>query len=266
MTSPSQNPDTSRIIHEEAGGVTTDCELLAHCKVQCGKDEYVHVSRFLVDKKDIKYITVRCTNFEFDYPPFPLGDWNVGQIKDCPQTGEPIFTYTESRAFVGVSNVWNPTTIEYSELSVINWIASEGRVKDNVALVTHPLLEKPAIMKIAVLPDHFEAMERETKAQQLIHGKDIGPKFLGHVAESGRVIGFLSESIEGAVEMDPSSSDACFEALTRLHTLGIFHGDVHPGNFLCKGDKVLIIDFEYARFNPTEKDFELDIHLFNNWL
>jgi len=36
------------------------------------------------------------------------------------------------------------------------------------------------------------------------------------------------------------------EAIGRLHTLGIFHGDIKPNNICLKKDRAYLIDFEFA--------------------
>lgn len=92
-------------------------------------------------------------------------------------------------------------------------------------------------------------MEAETKAYSWIQNENIGPRFLGHVSEGGRIIGFLVENIAGASAATLDDLEACRMALARLHLLGIQHGDVNKNNFLVQKPegKVRIIDFEAAR-------------------
>lgn len=183
-----------------------------------------------------------------------------------PYTGEFSFPHSKSESLDGLRSIWHPTKIDHHELTKVSDVIDGEFVKRHLSLVTHPLFEKPVFMKTGSTPELVERIETEAKAYQLIQGKGIGPEFLGHVTESGCVIGFLTEWVEGATEMNPDNAEGCFEVLMELHVLGISHGDTHGGNFLYKDGKALMIDFEYASFDPTKGDFENDIEIFNRWL
>lgn len=62
-------------------------------------------------------------------------------------------------------------------------------------------------------------MENETTAYQWVSGHNIGPQFLGHLTEDGRVIGFLMEHIPNARHAGPQDLEICREVLSRLHDL-----------------------------------------------
>lgn len=92
-------------------------------------------------------------------------------------------------------------------------------------------------------------LKRETEAYKWIEGHKIGPAFLGHLVhlvEEGRVIGFMMECIADFRHATPDDFDLCRLALTKLHTLGIKHGDVNKHNFLVRNEKVTPIDFDCA--------------------
>jgi predicted Ser/Thr protein kinase len=90
-------------------------------------------------------------------------------------------------------------------------------------------------------------MENETTAYQWIGGYDIGPRFLGHLTEEGRVIGFLMERIPAGRHAGPQDLEACQKTLSRLHDLGILHGDINRFNFLICQSKAVLIDFDTAQ-------------------
>ena len=130
------------------------------------------------------------------------------------------------------------------------------------------------IIKYARFPWEIHYYASETAIYKFLEGKGIAPRFLGHLTEGsnncnngGRVIGFALERIEHARHAGPHDLEACQEALSKLHRLGILHGDVNRHNFLIRqpdtgggdvgstgaavtgmaGRKIVtIIDFEFA--------------------
>lgn len=271
MSSSCHNFSSPGISPQGGGGVTTELKLLSQDMVEEVIDDEFDgfVCRVLVEKSTIKYVYVLatdCPGQDILIPPLPLGKWNVGRINKCPHTGKFLFTHTNFESLRGICTTWHPTKIDYLDLAKVGNVVDDGLVKKHLRLVAHPLFEKPVLMKIANVPELIGTIETETEAYRLIDGKSIGPKFLGHVTESGRVIGTLTEWIEGAIKMDPDNADACFEVLVQLHGLGISHGDVHPAKFLYKDYKVLIIDFEYAALRPTKEDLDGDVEHFDSSL
>ena len=105
--------------------------------------------------------------------------------------------------------------------------------------------------------------EDETKAYQSVDGYDIGPKFLGHLTEEGRVIGLVIEYIQGARHAGPDDVEECQVALRKLHQLGKLHGDVNRYNFLVREDNerktVRIIDLESVVDCTEDGAFEAEI-------
>ena len=74
------------------------------------------------------------------------------------------------------------------------------------------------VAKFARFDWEIQYIENETTVYQWIDGHNIGPRFLGHLTEDARVIGFLMERIQ---DLEP-----CQQTLSRLHCLGIRHGDI----------------------------------------
>ena len=44
------------------------------------------------------------------------------------------------------------------------------------------------------------------------------------------------------------------KALDSLHENGVLHGDVALRNFVCEGDKVMILDFGFSKFHEHFDD------------
>lgn len=215
------------------------------------EDEY----RFLVDGKNVKFVTIEAgalpadidRSFEPDVlqviPEFPPGDWTKGRISKGNHTGKPVFSSISTDKLPAVESVWHPTIIDHLELKMV------ARLRQNIHRVSHVLFREPVIFKLASFPWKIPSVEAETRAYTWIQDEDIGPRFLGHVSEGGRVVGFLVENIDGASPATLDDLGACRTALSRLHLLGIQHGDVNRNNFLVQRPegKVTIIDFEEAR-------------------
>lgn len=235
-----------------------DIELLAARVDPKGdeKDEY----RFLVDGKHVKYVTIEAGALPSEtdrssgpdvlrvIPEFPPGDWTKGCISKSKSSGKPVFSSTSSDKLPAVECVWNPIVVDHLELKTV------ARLRQNVHKVSHVLFREPVIFKLANFPWQIPSVEAETTAYAWIEGEDIGPRFLGHVSEGGRVVGFLIENIAGGSPAKPDDSEACRTALSRLHRLGYKHGGVNRENFLIRPKgKVTIIDFEATRKCDDQK-------------
>lgn len=108
------------------------------------------------------------------------------------------------------------------------------------------------ITKIARFEWEMPRMEQETRAYQLLEGSRLAPRFLGHIHENGRVMGFLLEKLEGR-SASIQDLDACETALGKLHEFGLLHGDANRYNFLVTEEGVKLLDFELAEENASRE-------------
>lgn len=206
--------------------------------------------RILVDGASIKYLTVEPGLWKSDdmcygptfvtlLPELPPGDWNDGLItKDA--NGQPHFASVKSTKFSAVQNTWHDTFIEYTDLSI------GKRLERDVYEVKCPSFDDIIIAKLARFDWEIFYMEFETTAYQWISGHDIAPRFLGHLTEHGRVIGFLMERITNARQAGVEDLETCKEVLSRLHGLGVCHGLPSYFNFLISDSKTVMISFDLA--------------------
>lgn len=114
------------------------------------------------------------------------------------------------------------------------------------------------IAKIARFEWEIPRIERETRAYQLLEGSGLTPRFLGHIHENGRIMGFLLEKIEG----HPASIQDlgnCETSLEKLHELGFLHGDVNRYNFLVTEDGVKLLDFERLQENASPESMHKEL-------
>lgn len=230
-------------------------ELLACLVDPDGEDEDEY--RVLVNGKDVKYVTVDAgalpaethRSFAPDVlrvlPELPPGDWTKAHISKDDRTGRPIFSAISTESLPAVQSVWSvwhPTIVDHLELKTVT------RLRSNIHEVTHVLFPEPVIFKLALFPWQIQHLEAETRAYEWIRNVEVGPRFLGHVSEGGRIVGFLMENITRACPATLDDLEACKIALAQLHSLGILHGDVNRNNFLIQqpADKAMMIDFETA--------------------
>lgn len=214
------------------------------------EDEERGQYRFLVDDKHVKYMTTEpgslpgidrtfAPDILRTMPEFPPGEWAEGHVAKNGNTEELFFSSMSTEKLPAVQTIWHQTVVDYLELQQVD------RLRQSIHKVTHQSFCEPVIFKFAVFPWQIPYLEAETKVYSWIHGKGIGPQFLGHVTEGGRVIGFLVEHIEGATATF-EDLDACRTALGQLNSIGIKHGDINKHSFLVKDGKATIIDFESA--------------------
>lgn len=98
-------------------------------------------------------------------------------------------------------------------------------------------------------------LEAGTTSYSWIDDQGIGPRFLGHVTEAGRVNGFLMENISGRTA-EAADLDKCQRTLKKLHALHLKHGDTNKHNFLIKEGKgeALLIDFDVTTRCHNEQE------------
>lgn len=114
------------------------------------------------------------------------------------------------------------------------------------------------IAKIARFEWEIPRAEQETRAYQLLEGSGLAPRFLAHVHENGRIVGFLLEKTEGRSASIQDLS-ACETALGKLHELGLVHGDVNRYNFLVTEEGVKLLDFERLRENASPESMSKEL-------
>ncbi|RBR09405.1 hypothetical protein FVER53590_29417 [Fusarium verticillioides] len=225
--------------------------------------------RFLVDGSLIKYVITAPGTFLCDhqdrtfepvllgtlFPQFPPVDWNNGHVFRDPATGEPSFVKTETVEFPEVQTCWHP--LRFNELD----FTRQQQLRQGVHVSTHPDVNagKPVLVKFAVWPWEAHYAEAETTAYEWLQNIEVVPKFLGHVTEGkdGRVIGFVTEFVEGARPAESRDIEGCEKALKKLHELSIKMGDTNKFNFLVRdGRDVMIADLEAAEQGCSQEELE----------
>ena len=173
-------------------------------------------------------------------PPLPPGDWNTGRISRNCADGRPHFSEVKKVELPGVTHLWHPVQIDHLDLHM------GQSLRSNVYEATTPQFDLPFIVKFARFPYEIQYIDSETSAYQWIQNHQVGPQFLGHLTEEGRVIGFAIEHITDCRHAMPDDLSLCQQALSKLHWLNIKHGDINKHNFLIHDDRATLIDFECA--------------------
>lgn len=200
----------------------------------------------------VKYIIISPKTFDRDTLSFPIeslpslpwcDEWTVAHISRDETSGD-LRTSIANKPLAGVKCQWHHAVFDCLALKRVKVLTGAA-----FEAVLHPILpitfQMPAtvIAKIARFEWEIPRIERETRAYQLLENSGLTPRFLGHIHENGRIMGFLLEKIEGR----PASIqdlDICEAALGKLHKLGFLHGDVNRYNFLVVEGGVTILDFE----------------------
>lgn len=177
-------------------------------------------------------------------PKFPYNEeWTVAHISRDETSGD-LKASISNRTLAGVRYQWHPTRFDCLELEKTKQITAMAfeAVSHSILPTTLP---SPATMiaKIARFEWELPRIEQETRAYQLLEGSGLAPRFLGHIHENGRIMGFLLEKIEGRCASFQDLS-ICKTALGKLHELGLIHGDVNRYNFLVTEEGEKLLDFE----------------------
>ncbi|KAH9996181.1 alpha-galactosidase A [Xylariaceae sp. FL0662B] len=213
----------------------------------------------------VKYLVVSPRTFDSDTLSFPLGslprlpyneEWTVARISRDQVSGE-LKNSISNRPLASVKRQWHPTRVDCLELEKtkqLTVMAFEAVFSHStlppIALPTSP--PATVIAKIARFEWELPRVEQETRAYQLLEGSGLVPRFLAHVHENGRIVGFLLEKVDGRSALIEDLS-VCEAALGELHKRGLVHGDVNRYNFLVTedGTGAKLIDFEHLRENAS---------------
>ena len=204
--------------------------------------------RILQDYKHSKYISIDFGVYDSDvlrFPPdlldalpiFPPGDWNSGHITTTASEPNPHFSLIERKELPSINTTWHPTYCDFASLEI------GERLMSNILLTTFE--HQTVIVKYASFDWEIDYYEVETQVYSWLQGYSIGPKFLGHLTEEGRVIGFLLEKVEGR-HATIKDLGTCTEVVKKLHSLDILHGDLNKYNFIIAHQQAVLIDYETA--------------------
>ena len=156
-------------------------------------------------------------------------------------SGVPFFARTIEKRLPTIRSSWHSTYVSHLKFSF------GQKLRSGVYEATAPRFQVPVVVKFARFAWEIAALDSECEAYRWIEGQDIGPMFLGLLTEEGRIIGFIIERMTDAHHATPTELRLCQVALSKLHNLGILHGDVNKHNFLVKDGRAILIDFERAR-------------------
>ncbi|KAI4275599.1 MAG: hypothetical protein LQ337_003111 [Flavoplaca oasis] len=197
-----------------------------------GRILYVSIDAGVYDEDD-NYFPPRLLDL---LPPLPSGDWNKGHITKTKERPEPHFAWTRRADLPRITSTWHPTHVEFNELRI------DSKLMPNVAEASHPEFGD-VIAKYARFEWEISSYQAETEVYSWLEGHNIGPNFLSHLTEDGRVIGFLLQKLNGH-HAGIQDLPRCEDIVRKLHSLHILHGDINRYNFLVNQKQVRLIDFE----------------------
>ncbi|OAA62438.1 alpha-galactosidase A [Niveomyces insectorum RCEF 264] len=233
----------------------------------------------ILANRSVKYVTVKAgaldaeslDNMPLDFqsilPPLAYYDdtWKSACITRNVASSQLEATLS-SAGLPGVRSIWHPRTIDHLDLECTAYLALLTReCKWTPAAAFSPgdapgTGERRMVAKMARFHWEIQYMEAETRMYQILDGRNIAPRFLGHIHEENRVIGFLLEKVTDGRNAEPADLEICAAALRHFHALGFVHGDCNKYNFIVRpGGKVVLIDFDKAEACADPPRMEAEI-------
>ena len=139
-----------------------------------------------------------------------------------------------------VQDQWHDRTVDVLSLKLE--VTKKANGGQGVYRCEDPGYEMDAVAKFAHHPEGIHGIAQESAIYKKLRTTEIGPRFLAHLTESERIIGFLLEYIP---HRNPAKGDwpKCKAAVDKLHAIGIKHGDLHKCNILVREHDAVLIDF-----------------------
>lgn len=227
--------------------------------------------RILVDGKRFKYITVDPGTYLArdlcfpslllkKLPPFPsegnAESWNLARV--ALVGGFPTVIEAFKAALPTVDSSWFAKPISHTDYLSLNFIR---KLEPNVHLVSSPTFDKPVIAKVANF--YWETNYiAEIQVYSWLHNRKILiPKFLGYITEGGRVIGLLTENVEGR-RATIADLSLCQTLIRQLHKLGFIHGSLDKNKILISQGRAVLVSFDTAERCKDKKIMEKEMELF----
>ena len=208
----------------------------------------------------VKYLTIAPNRFDRQTLSCPIqalsslsweDEWTVAHISRPEPRGE-LKTSLSNKALAGVKHHWHHAMIDCLEL------VKSKQLTAMVLEARYTHFPNNVIAKIARFEWEIPRIERETLAYQLLQDSSLTPRFLGHIHESGRIMGFILEKLEGCAA-SIENMEACETVLKRLHQIGLLHGDTNRHNFLVIENGVKLLDFERFRENASPEAMQQEM-------
>ncbi|KAL8397778.1 hypothetical protein RB594_004476 [Gaeumannomyces avenae] len=206
-------------------------------------------------------------NFEAILPPLDYGGdgWTHASVFRDAETGE-LAASLSSPTMAGVESVWHPEMIDMMDLDKIKtWSMLVQLCRYRPSSPSSHVDQDEAAAAAVAGPTTRVAVAKMARLEWEVAYIE-GETFLGHVHEDGRVMSVLLELLEGGRPAGVEDLAACSEALGRLHTMGVLHGDTNRHNFLvfpvCGGDgrkKVVILDFEKHKEGASRDELDAEM-------
>ncbi|GKU05060.1 alpha-galactosidase a [Fusarium langsethiae] len=185
----------------------------------------------------VKEIAISAGTFDFETLKFPLKflprlpdneKWNVAHFSR-DEASSNLRIFFSNWKIPGLEHQWHHTLVDHRDLEMGEWV-----YKMTFKVISHStILPRVNMMaKIAHSESELPFIEQESSVYQLLEGTRFALRFLGHIHENGRIIGFLLERMIGQSVTSIDVED-WQEALREFHTItGLLLGKVDKNAFV----------------------------------
>ena len=239
-------------------------EILAYHDLKNCNPDYGSWYRILVNN-EIRYVEVRGGTYDIPFPQLPQldldKDWKVTRVWRDDQSGE-LATELSAEPLQGINLKWHQNMIDFTDIQVDRSLAAfTFEVHAAAPMASLPPPPTKMIAKMDLYQFKIDDFEKETGVYRMLEGTGLAPRFLGHIHDRGRIIGFLLEKVDNYPPSRPYAGFKelrdVFIALHRFHKLGLLHNDLGSGNMIfTKEGPVKLIDFEFSKFGASRREKE----------
>ncbi|KAI1383580.1 uncharacterized protein F4822DRAFT_421062 [Hypoxylon trugodes] len=228
--------------------------------------------RILTASHQIKYLGVKgikpnkmdIYGRELDFETVPDGSWSIGSLTPSPITGKLILMETSETKLCAINPTWHPNSIDIIDLEdpvADSWdheLLCQGKLHATIRGAHFG--ESRTMVQYEWNPRLVYPLDIVTDIFSRIDGLGIAPKFLAHVTENcDRVIGYMVQGMNGRAAT-PEDLDACRDVLSKLHSLGIVLGFLHPQAFIITDHgQVFLHQFSSSRVVEDPAEFAAEM-------
>jgi hypothetical protein len=176
-------------------------------------------------------------------------DWTFAALGTHPVNRMPYLYEPRKRPRLSIQSTWHPTLVQLKDLRFdVASRADTPNCSTGDSGNVSPVLLNGEVCVAKLDKWNTRTYSNETLIYSQLEGKDIAPRFLGHIAEDDLVVGFL-RAVSGRKAMSRDLSP-CRDGLGRFHQLGLVQYNQPPDFIVSEHGgrtKVWLVGFHGGR-------------------